>query len=46
MKQDEIMELEKESFIVCDTDGDKGLSWEEVDNCEVLKNGDLKYSFS
>ena len=46
MKQDEIMELEKESCIVCDTDGDKGLSWEEVDNCEVLKNGDLEYSFS
>ena len=35
MNQNEIIELEKESFIVCDTDGDKGLSWDEVDNCEV-----------
>ena len=41
MNQNEIIELEKESFIVCDTDGDKGLSWEEVDNCEV-KNFWLK----
>merc|ERR1711936_366818 len=33
-QQDDIKELEKESFIVCDTDGDEGLSWDEVEKCE------------
>ena len=30
-----IEEVEKQSFVICDEDGDHGLTWEEVSNCIV-----------
>ena len=44
MNLDGLKEFEKESFIFCDTDGDQGLSWDEVENCEV-KKVDWKFSY-
>ena len=28
--------LAKQSFKTCETDGEEGLTWDEVDSCEVL----------
>ena len=28
--------LAKQSFQTCETDGEEGLTWDEVDSCEVL----------
>ena len=32
---EELVETEQEAFAMCDTDGNVGLTWEEVERCEV-----------